>query len=92
MHVADTGLCLALLALAAEPASATPSASFQVAALSDASLDSVRGGFRLTDGQFVAIGDVAARDQFRFSASVAGLIMDNWWSSQGAELIANSPR
>ncbi|SFP85803.1 hypothetical protein SAMN04488241_1096 [Sphingomonas rubra] len=79
----------ALITLPTVPASASP-AAFDVAPLSDASLDIVRGTFLPDQRQYYAIRDAFGRDDLRFSAGIGALLMDNWWAGQGAELIAST--
>ena len=63
--------------------------------VSDPTLAEVRGtfspsGFALTLAQLQQIQDNAARDDFRFMASANNVVMDTWWATSGADLIAAS--
>lgn len=67
----------------------------QIAPLGDGELAAIRGGFgydgaALTPAAVRTILDAQSRFDFRGTAAIGGVIMDNWWNDYGAQLIVTS--
>lgn len=68
---------------------------FDAPPVDDAALGAIRGTFApsyftLTVAQHSTIQDNVARNDFRFFGTVGSVVMDNWWATDGADLIAAS--
>jgi len=66
-----------------------PSMAFNVGAVSDFELESMRGGY-VREGQGRPMIDAQARSDFRMSADVGTITFDNWFVDVGAAMIINA--
>lgn len=87
-HLSACGLLL--MVAAAQPVLAQ--GPFNMRPIDDVSLSAERGSYRpsdtlLTAGKLLSISDETARSDFRLNGSVGNIIMDDWWSTNGALLI-----